>query len=195
MASRTERQKQQKREKKRLRDQKRQVSARQQRRSSKTTRIDKLAQLPLGECFASECWHEQGPPSVWAAISRRHPNGRIAAGIVHLDLHTKGILRAEVHPALPQGQLEARLGQYADGDALTACEPSLVAALIDAAQRMDTAPGQGRIAALDDVMALLEGVDGADCPHEIWTGPATASEERPPRTGLVERIKLWWGQK
>ena len=192
MASRSERQKQKKREKKRLRDQQRQQAARRLRRTSRTRNIDRLAALPLGECFASECWHEQGPPSVWAAVSRVHPNGRCVAGIVHLDLREQGVVSAEMHPELLPGQFEGRLGQCAGDVGVLSCDATLVAALIDAAQQMN--PGAAHPAALKEVLALLQGVDPADCPHDIWTGPPAETPTKKSSKGLLSRMQEWLGQ-
>ena len=95
MADRASTRKKQKREKKRQKDKRRAEEARRKRRSSLVKSPQKLVGLPLADCFISENWHEHGP-SIVAAISRTHPNGRLAAALFTIDLAEKGVIGAEL---------------------------------------------------------------------------------------------------
>ena len=185
MASKAERRQQARREKKRLKDQVRQTEARERRRASRVKDPSALADLPLGECYASENWHEPGA-QVWAAISRRHPNDQVSAALYRVDLAAGTLLTARVLSDVTPSQLEGELGRVAGADlAVLACEPSLVAALVYA-----VVPG----AADDDrpALRLLGDLDPDECPHDIVVGapppPETAAPKGP---GLLARLQGW----
>jgi hypothetical protein len=188
MASNSDRRKQQKREKKRLKDKQRRQAARVQRRVSKVRDLSRLAELPLGESYASDNWHEQGPESVWVATSRVHPNGKLAAMVAHLDLRRQGILAVEVFPELKEGQLEFEIGRRAGEQIVASCEPELVAALLSAASELtDSAPS-----ALAEAEMLLGDIDPDDCLHEILVGPPPPQLPPKPKAaggGLLSRLK------
>jgi hypothetical protein len=195
MPSSADRRKKKKSDKKRQKDKQRQQVARTRRRASKVRNVSRLSKLPMADCFASECWHDHGPPSVWAAFSRRHPNGNLAASLFHLDLRDGGVLQAESMPSLQPGQLESELGKRAGEQVVSSCEPAVVAGLIDAAKAMSAEQGRPLPARFQDAVELLGDVDGSDCPYEILTGlPPEPDTARKTGKGLLERMKGWVGR-
>ena len=196
MPSSADRRKQKKKEKKRLKDKQRQQVARTRRRASKVRNVSRLAKLPVADCFASECWHEHGPESVWAALSRRHPNGNVAASLFHVDLRQGKVLEAVSMPSLAPGQLEFELGKRAgEEEMVPSCEPSVVAALVAAARELHEQGGRSLPASFQDAAELLGDIDPADCPYEILTGaPPEAAPAPKPGKGLLERMKSWVGR-
>jgi len=193
MASRSEQRKKQKREKKRLKDKQRRKVARSQRRVSKVRDLSQLATLPTGPCFTSDNWHEPSPDSVWVAFSREHPNGQLAAAILHLDLSGAGVRSAEVFPELKPGQLDFEIGSRAGEQMVMQTEPELVAKLITAAQALHLDNDQPLPSDTADVLTLLSDIDPEDCPHEIITGPLPEPAPEAAPSGLLSRLKGWLG--
>lgn len=195
MPSSADRRKQKKREKKRLKDKQRQQVARTRRSASKVRNVSRLSKLPMADCFASECWHEHGPASVWTALSRRHPNGNLAVSLFHLDLRAGRVLEAVSMPSLVPGQLEFELGKRAgEEEVVSSCEPAVVAGLVEAARGMHEEGGRPLPAGFQDAVELLGDVDAADCPYEILTGAPPEAAPRQPSKGLLERMKSWVGR-
>ena len=151
MASKADRRRQRRREKGNSKRKVRQQAARVKRRQSKVRSTGALSGLPLGECFAGENWPEQGE-TVWAAVSRRHKNGKIAAAIYQVDLAEPAVLSAELIPELTPEQLHGELGRRAGEQVVAVCEPELVAGLVYAA-RPDA--GQAEDEALQLLLSLI----------------------------------------
>jgi hypothetical protein len=194
MADRATVRKQQKREKKRLKDQQRAGEARKKRRASLVKSPQKLIGLPLADCFISEHWHEQGPTIV-AAVSRSHPNGRISAALFTVDLAQRGVTGAELVRDLDPEQLPSLLSRHGGESAVVECAPALVARAVSAGLALGTANDHHPPRGYAEAAVLLEGIDPADCPHEILTGPAEAPaepEEKSPGllAGLKKRLGL-----
>ncbi len=188
MVDRAQHRRQKKREKQRRRSKERARRMRSKRRVSKVRSLSRLAALPVGECYISEHWHEQGP-TIIAALTRQHRNGQLAVCLLHIDLAERGILSAEVTPEVDPERLLSFLGQRAGEEALVECEPELVvhAATVGAAL--------GAVSAYAAVTAMFADIDPADCPHEILTGtaPPPRVEERKP--GLTERLGTWLSRR
>lgn len=189
MADRATNRKKQKREKKRLKDKRRADEARKKRRASLVKSPQKLIGLPLSDCFISEHWHEQGPTIV-GAVSRSHPNGRITAALFTVDLAEKGVTGAELVRDIEVDQLPALLSRRGGESAVVECAPALVARAVADGLALGEANGHHPVRAYSEAAVLLEGIDPADCPHEMLTGPAEAqAQPEPKKPGLLAGLK------
>lgn len=189
MADRSTTRKKQKREKKRLKDKRRGDEARKKRRASLVKSPQKLIGLPLSDCFISEHWHEQGPTIV-GAVSRSHPNGRITAALFTIDLAVKGVTGAELVRDIEVDQLPALLSRRGGESAVVECAPALVARAVADGLALGESNGHPPARAYSEASVLLEGLDPADCPHAMLTGPApSAASPEPKKPGLFAGIK------
>ena len=188
MADRSSNRKRQKREKKRRKDKIRAEDARKRRRTSLVKSPQKLIGLPLSDCYISEQWHEHGPTIV-AAVSRIHPNGRIAAALFTVDLAQKGVTSAELIRDMDADQLPSLLSRRGGESAVVECAPPLVAKAVAAGlalgQENDLHPARSYA----EAAVLLKGIDPEDCPHEILTGPPPAEAVKEKKAGLFDGLK------
>ncbi|MEL6342646.1 MAG: hypothetical protein AAFV53_05910 [Myxococcota bacterium] len=192
MGSKADRRRQKRAEKKKAKDKDRRRTARDERRASKVRNIEQLADLPEGECYASSDWHEQGPETVWAAFSREHPNGMVAAAIFELNLRDQGIQSADLLPELTPGQLEGELGRRAGDMVISACEPELVVKLVDEARKLSASNDRPLPKTLDDAVALFGDILPEDCDYEILVGDTptgAATTETKPKGGWMAWIQ------
>lgn len=188
MAARSSNRQKQKREKKRLKDKRRAVEARKRRRTSLVKSPQKLIGLPLSDCYISEQWHEQGPTIV-AAVSRSHPNGRIAAALFTVDLAQKGVTGAELVRDLEADQLPSLLSRRGGESAIVECAPPLVARAVAAGLALGNESGIHPARGYAEAAVLLKGIDPEDCPHEILTGPPPAEPSKVKKPGLLDGLK------
>lgn len=191
MASKAERRKQKRREKDNRKAKARRQEARDRRKASKVRDISKLVELPEAACYASDNWHEQGPEKVWAAFSRAHPNGLVAASIFTLNLRDEGVLNAEFLPELSPSQLEGELGRRAGETVLAECEPELVVKLVDAARQLSETVPRPLPKGFSDAVSLFGDILPEDCDYEILVGdtPPEPKPESEASSGLLDRIK------
>ena len=188
MADRSTNRKKQKREKKRLKDRKRSEDARKKRRASLVKSPQKLIGLPLAECYISEHWHEHGPTIV-AAISRQHPNHRIATALLTIDLSTKGITNAELIRDMDPEQLPSLLSRHGGEAAVVECAAPLIAKVVQVALALGKANDHHPPRTWPEASVLLEGVDPEDCTHEILTGPPPVDAVPEKKPGLMAGLK------
>jgi hypothetical protein len=188
MSDRSSNRKKQKREKKRLKDKRRAGEARKRRRTSLVKSPQKLIGLPLSDCYISEQWHEHGPTIV-AAVSRSHPNGRIAAALFTVDLAEKGVTGAELIRDMDAEQLPSLLSRRGDEAVIVECAPPLVAKAVAAGLALGKESSLHPARSYAEAAVLLKGIDPEDCPHEILTGPAPTEPSKAKKPGIFDGLK------
>lgn len=143
--------------------------------------IDGAGRWPLGECYLSENWTEQGA-RVDAAIVREHSDGPVAVAFFTVDLRRDGVVEADAR-AVPAGSVHYAMAQRSErsGLAMRVAEPALVAKLVRVGLEHGRANGARDVAGLAAALAVLGDLDGAAAPEAILVGePPPPPPERPP---------------
>jgi hypothetical protein len=122
---------------------------------------------PLHECLIPRVLYEQGIGNV--VISRKMPNGDIAAAFFLVDIYCLGVKNC-FFTVLPPGVYARRIADLAQKEGLESAMPACVVKLIQGA--VAYAEGLGLHAHRDyfSVKAFLGSIDPAACPKEFEFG-------------------------
>jgi hypothetical protein len=125
------------------------------------------AGMPLHQCLIPRVLNEQGIGSV--VISRKMPNGEIAAGFFLVDIYCLGLKNC-FFAVVPQGTYEQRIGQLAEKEGAEFAEPACAVKLIEDA--VAYAEGLGFHPHRDylTVKGIFGSIDPTACPKEFEFG-------------------------
>ena len=149
------------------------------------------ADWPLGECYASATWYEQGA-HVIAAFTRTHPSGRTAVAWFEVDLAERGVVGVHTGVVPQAEQALGFIGQYtSDEEPVLESTPELVAKLVLAAAAHGRAGGHAQPSDLAEATSLFRGVDPEGCTHDILVGPKPPPPPKK-KTLFAWLFGSWW---
>jgi hypothetical protein len=125
------------------------------------------AGMPLHQCLIPRVLYDQGIGNV--VISRKMPNGEIAAGFFLVDIYCLGVKNC-FFAVIPQGAYAQRIGQLAQKEGAEIAEPAWTVKLIEDA--VAYAEGLGFHAHRDylTIKDIFGSIDPAACPKEFEFG-------------------------
>jgi len=126
---------------------------------------------PVGECYLSADWHEQGA-RVHAGFVRESTDGRRAAAFFEVDLREQGVVDCLARGGVSLGGIQAEMARRSElvDQAMLVAEPDLVVKLVHAGVQLAEAHGTPRPSALSEALALFGELDGSTAPEAILTG-------------------------
>jgi hypothetical protein len=166
--------------------------ARRTARQQATQDPTQAGRWPIGECYLTEGWHEDGA-QVSAVFIRQSESGARAVALFDCDLAARGVLRAEARLAQDERELNTLLAMRSEQRALLSLEPELVVKLVLTAAAYGAANGSPPPETYKAAIALFGDVDPEACPITIPVGPASAPSPAPtPAPGLIRGLFGRW---
>jgi hypothetical protein len=184
MADKATVRKQKRREKQRKVREKKQ-KGRRDRNASARGGLDKAVHWPIGECYLSSNWHEQGA-QVHAAFVRTHPSGRSAVAMMEVDLAHRGVVSCEVGIVPGLDHVRALLMERSDPYPMLETSPAQVVAVVEAGVAHGATEGATPPKGYADARNLFGDVDAEDSPHEVLVGAPAAKDA--PKSGWFSKL-------
>jgi len=183
--------------KSRQKKKKRRESARATRGSRKKaptgTGLGASISWPVGDCFVSQNWYEQGP-RVHAVFSRRHSDGRVAAAIFEVDLGWEGVVDVTTFTNISDAILTGEIGRRSDELAIATADPELIVKVIKTGLDFGRENGVKQADGVDKAMRLFGEVSGEGCDLDVHTGDEPTEESAVKKaTGFLAGIKTKLG--
>lgn len=126
---------------------------------------------PVGECYLSENWFEQGA-HLHAGFVRTAEDGRRAAAFYEIDLESRGVVEVLARGGVSEGGVQgemARRSEEAD-HSMMVVDPDLVAKVVFTAVELGRTNGHADVDGLGPALRLFGGLDGSDTAAAILTG-------------------------
>ncbi|MCB9677316.1 MAG: hypothetical protein H6737_19550 [Alphaproteobacteria bacterium] len=126
---------------------------------------------PIGECYLSEDWHEQGA-RVHAGFVREADDGRRAAAFFEVDLRRDGVVECLARGGVSLGAIQGEMARRSElsGKAMLVAEPDLVVKLVHTGYELTRSAGNPLPDGLDEAMGLFGTLDGSTAAEAILTG-------------------------
>lgn len=166
------------REKQRKRREAKQKERRQLNRASRGGLSDAV-RWPVGDCYLSQHWHEQGA-HVHAAFVRTHASGRSAVALCEVDLATRGLIDCKVMVVDSEDHVRGLISERSEPYAMLDTAPELVVKVIVEGAVHGRAAGFTPPRTYAKAQPLFAGVDPADSPHELLLGEGPPEPEEKP---------------
>jgi hypothetical protein len=126
---------------------------------------------PVGECYLSEDWHEQGA-RVHAGFVRQNTDGRLAAAFFEVDLRSEGVVECVARGGVSEGGVQAEMARRSElcDKAMLVAEPDLVVKVVNTGLALTRSAGRALPDGLDEAIALFGDLDGSTAEVAVLTG-------------------------
>lgn len=164
---------------KRAKDKKKRTKAREVRSVTHAkvgTGLGSAVKLPVGECWVSDNWDQQGA-QVAVAFSRMSGQGLGTVAFFECDLAERGVVEASTFTRVSADQVMGTAGQKGGERTMMVADPALAVKVVT------TARGLGEVAGVAEACQLFGDVRAEDCRDDVLTGPSQAKQ--PPRDGGI----------
>jgi hypothetical protein len=132
--------------------------------------------LPVGECWVSDNWDQQGA-KVLVAFSRMSGQGLGAVAFFECDLAEGGVTEVSTFTRVTPDQVMGSAGQMGGERTMMVEDPTLAVKVVTVAR------GLGEVSGVPEACRLFGEVRAEDCAEEVRTGQP--EPVRPPRDGGI----------
>ena len=176
MAGKRNQREQKKREKQRKRRTAKQKERRDANRGAGGT-LDAALRWPVGICYLSQNWHEQGA-HVFAAFVRTHGSGKSAVVLCEVDLGTRGIIDCK-HAIVPsEAHVQGLMAEHSEEHAMLETSAELVVKVLIEGEAHGRKSGHSPPRSIEKARPLWADVDPEDSPHDLLLGEAPPQAEK-----------------
>lgn len=148
--------------------------------------VDTALRWPVGECYLSQGWDEQGARA-HAVFSRRSRTGRVALAVFEVDLAERGVLSASLSTGVADVDLQLALAEISSEDrAMIAHDPPQVVRLVTEGRDHGREAGHAQHPAAERAMRLFGDVDPSAATQPI---PVGDEPPEPESSGLLDSLK------